>query len=279
MRVTGEIEAKAILKGEFRKYINRRDELMESRRKFFAKQHRKLSLKTVKKVYQDELAMYGDFKVFDIELDNCSMKKHWKSEILTVEPVLHEVKDSDDLTRLVLMYFDSKKFLNGQYENAIRKFNSNFYISKHFIERVMLRLNLRTVGDTALALYSIIEMLIVQNTPMTKFEDENYFVFRDYTFSLHKIPKSQGVCFKTVLLNSEFSADQKRKYKEAVDMLNSSDPEKLDAVMVGKNGNVKLCIPEFSGASLAFALTEKTLWMKDALYDWGMRGNEFNYIA
>jgi len=237
-QVTGEIEAKAILKGVIRKALANGDAILDKRSNYSYIQTKR-SVKVVKEYHNDNLAWYGDFLMGEFKFKNFGVNssKHYKCEYRAIEPELLYAENIGNLSKFIVNYFDSRKYAQGKI-SGILKFTSQFYFHEHFLIRCIHRFNKRLIGEAANAVYPVIEFMITENLPLTRIDDSCYFVFRDFIVVTEKLTSKKGLIFKTIKLTSRLNMEDERKFLDALTELKKSDPSYITALMTNKNGQV-----------------------------------------
>lgn len=271
--VTGETEAKAILKGKLRKIQSKGDDILRKREKSIYCRVKKSS-KIVNEFFKDELAFYGDFLVTNKKF-KCfggGSTKHWKSEFTAIEPDLIHAKDIGLMSKFILGYFDSRKYCKGDL-TGFTILSSQFYFHEHFLIRCIQRFNKRSIGEIGSIIYPVIEWLITENIPLSRINDTNYFVFKDFIFVADKLPNSRGLIFKTVLLTNKLTNEDEKKFSSSLELLSNSKQESVKVVMTNETGQVVRKIPTSVGKSLLNSLTKKSFWVQHILTAPDIRGN------
>ena len=260
-----EKSARAYLKGQIRTAQAAGDKIALIRERK-SHSYKKTTAKQAKAFFIDELDSYGKFLVSSMNYKKygSGSSTHWKNEYTSIEPELIQVKNIGSLCRFIVGYFDSKRFCKG---NTIghAKFTSQFYFDEHFLFRCIYRLNEKCIGKIGAIIYPIIEWLITENVPITRLNDKNYFVYRDFVLVAHKLPNSKGIIFKTILETEQFSVEQRIKFSEAYKLLSESSLKSIEVVMTNSAGKVARKIPASSGVSLINSITERTFWVQHIL--------------
>ncbi|WP_299021919.1 hypothetical protein [uncultured Photobacterium sp.] len=257
--ITGETEAKAILKGTLRQAQAVGDELLclkMSRANIYEKKSRA----SAERFMQEELAWYGDFILFNKRYRRLS-SWHFCAEFSAIEPELAPAEGMGNLCGFILGYYDSRKHLKGK-PGFYLMWASNFYFHEHFLVRGIQRFNEKSIGEIGAIVYPVIEWLISENVPITRLNDVNYFVFRNFILVSNKLPKSNGLVFKTILLTNVMTKEQEMKFSNALATLENG---KIEAVMTNEHGDVVRKIPPATGKSLIVSLSDKSFWVQNVL--------------
>lgn len=272
-RVTGKTEAKAILKGAIRQIQEAGDLILEKRqeRSYI---EAKRSVKAVQKYHSDNLAWYGDFLVTNYKLRSFGTggSKHVKYEYSAIEPELVHTSNIGGLCRFIVNFFDSRKYAKGKI-GAINKFTSQFYFHEHFLIRSIQRLNERSIGEVGAAIYPVIEYIITENIALTRIDDTNYFVFRDFIIVSEKLPKRRGLVFKTILLIGRLTEEDTKRFSSAIRTLSDTKAAVTEVVMTNSKGQVIRKIPPAKGVSLLNTLKEQTFWLQQIWKSQDIRDN------
>lgn len=273
--VTGEVEAKAILKGITRKTLADGDAILDKRSKYSYIQAKR-SVKVVKEYHNDNLAWYGDFLMNECKLRNFgpNSSKQYRCEYRAIEPELLYADNIGNLSRFIVNYFDSRKYTKGKI-NAILEFTSQFYFHEHFLIRCIQRFNERLIGEATNAVYPVIEFMITENLPLTRIDDSCYFVFRDFIVVTEKLTSKRGLIFKTIKLTSRLNPKDERKFFDALIELEKSEPSSVTALMTNKHGQVVRHIPPAKGYSLLSSFKKETFWIQPILSSQDIRKNYY----
>lgn len=261
-RVTGETEARAILKGTIRRIQNAGDAILDKRQEQGYIQAKR-SAKALQAYHRDNLAWYGDFLVNDYKFRSFGARasKHFRYEYSAIEPELIHAENIGGLCRFIVNFFDSRKYARGKI-GAINKFTSQFYFHEHFLIRCIQRLNERSIGEVGAAVYPVIEYMITENLELTRVDDINYFVFRDFIIVAEKLSGRRGMVFKTILLTDKLTDEDERKFAQAKEVLLADKPVVTEAVMTNPKGQVVRRIPPAKGVSLLCSLKKQTFWLQ-----------------
>ncbi|WP_445776832.1 hypothetical protein [Shewanella sp.] len=272
-KVSGESEAKAILKGKIRQIHAIGDEILNAYA-IRLQQAEKKNISLAVHRYKETLAWYGDFLLGHKQFKKfgSGKSKHWKAEYFAIEPELKFTENIGDSCRFILGHFDSRKFCKGQV-SGLARFTSQFYFHEHFLVRCIQRFNEKSISAIGSRVYPVIEWLILNNISLRKLSDSNYFVFRDFILVTEKLPKSKGLLFKTILKISMLTAEDERKFSAALQVLVNSAVDKYAAVITNANGVVVSQIPNPSGKSLLNSLSENTFWVQPLLTSPDIRFN------
>lgn len=277
-KVSGEREAEAILKGKVRQAIYACDETTKKIEcGYFS--GKKRTHKLVKEFFCDQINSYGEFLVTNIRFKpyGVGSTKHWKNEYTAIEPEFVDTLGVGELCRFVVNYFDSKRFAKSDI-NANLTLSSQFYFHKHFLIRSIQRLNQKDVGEIGAFVYPIIEWLVTEQVPLSRIDNNNYFVYRDYTIVADRLPKSKGMVFTTLLETEFYDDEQRRKFADAHKELDGSNPEEVLIVMTNPNGQVVRKIPSAQGKSLVNSINENTYWIKNVFFAPDARGDQLSLI-
>ncbi|WP_445776549.1 hypothetical protein [Shewanella sp.] len=260
-KVSGETEAKAILKGALRRNHQFGDQLMQTKAARMGIQKAR-SMKVVNRIFNEELNWYGDFLVGYkyFKKYGIGTTKHFKAEFTAIEPELTSVEGMGELCRFILGAFDSRKVAQCRLHGNC-KLASRFYFHEHFLIRCIHRLNFTTIGDIAVEIYPVIEWLILNNIPLRRLPETNYFVFKNFIVVAEKLSHSQGLVFKTILLKDRLTDRDNEKFIKALAIHNDLD-KNVAAVQVNAYGDIVCQIPPASGKSLLNSLSEKSHWVQ-----------------
>ncbi len=262
-KVSGESEAKAILKGAIRRAHIYGDQLLQKKhQRMHVKKTR--SMKVLNEFLEEEISWYGDFLVTCNKFKKYGIgtSKHFRAEFSAIEPELKYADEIGDLCRYMICYFDSRKLAQCKV-NAIRRFSSQFYFHEHFLIRCIHRLNKRTIGEIASEIYPVIEWLVTQNVPLSKFDETNYFVFKEFVAITQKLPHGKGLVFKTILLIDRLTPEDQKKFTSAIEIHTNVKNKSVAAIQVNAHGNIVRQISSSSGQSLLNSLSERSIWAQD----------------
>jgi hypothetical protein len=264
LKVSGETEAKAILKGKTRQIQAIGDDILKAhqlrlnepvKKNFSVSRHR----------YKEMLTWYGDFLIGERQFKKIGSgsSKHWKAEFFAIEPELNYADGIGDLCRFILGFFDSRKFCKG-IASGVARFSSQFYFHEHFLIRCIHRLNEKSIAEIGRVIYPMIEWIIINNIPLRKFSESNYFVFKEFILVADKLPNGAGLIFKTLLQTDRLTEADEKKFRPALKSLDDSNGL-LASVMTNSFGTVVSNIPDTDGTSLLNSLSEKSLWVQPLL--------------
>lgn len=214
-----ESEAKALVKGAFRKAEQRWDELIRkpalkkhnSRKKGFS------SLREAETHIYNDINYYYDFLLKTNKFIGRS-SKHALHEVLAIEAELISIKNIGSVSRFVCNVFDTRKMLKGHI-NAMNSFQSNFYFEEHFIIRAIQRLNLDKIGEIGIKIFPVIISLAKNNISLKGLTDDIYIVFNNYVIVVNYIREPLALVFKTILLKEFFTEKDKYFYKLAYEKI------------------------------------------------------------
>lgn len=274
--VTGEAEAKAILKGIIRRTIAVGDTILDKRIKS-SYINAKRSVKVVNEYHKDNLAWYGDFLMSESKFKTPGLHplKQNRCEYRAIEPELLYADNIGNLSRFVVNFFDSRKYTKGKID-SLAKFTSQFYFHEHFLIRCIQRLNKRIIGEAINSIYPVIEFLITENLPITRVEDNSYFVFRDFIVVTEKLPSKKGLIFKTIKLTSRLNLNDETKFSDALTELKESNPLTLAALMTNKNGQVIRHISPAIGKSLLLSYKKESFWLQPIFTSQDIRNDYYS---
>lgn len=263
--MTDEREAKALLKGQIRQTQNVADDIFRKRQSGRYSNARK-NVRMAREFFNEELRSYGEFLISSVDFKSWGIgsTKHWKNEYTAIEPELIQAEGVGALCRFVVGYFDSKKFCKGEL-GYILKLTSQFYFHEHFLYRCIYRLNEKRIGNIGGFTYPIMEWLITENVPLSRIDNVNYFVYRDFTLVSEKLPNSYGLAFKTILETEQYTLEDKIKFQEAHKLLSESDSKSIKVVMTNQYGKVVRRIPDSIGRSFINSFGNNSFWLKRLL--------------
>lgn len=240
-KITGEIEAKAVLKGKLRLHKQAFEDIQNKKLSRLKNGGTKRNKSFAHTVYQEHLDGFGELLVTKSEYKRASTW-HWKALFSGMEYELAPVEDIGNLCRYIVCYFDSRKFIK---EDRLQGFNmwfSDFYFHEHFLERGILRFNTRSLGAIAEICYPVISWLIKENIPPSRFDDFNYIVFREFVIVTQKLTMKRGIIFKTLLLKDVMDENQMSFYSQPYEYLD--EHENVNAVLLNARGDIVRSVVE-----------------------------------
>ncbi|MFT5760417.1 MAG: hypothetical protein ACI9LM_005203 [Alteromonadaceae bacterium] len=276
MMIKHESIAKAELKGAIRKVQSRCDNILELRANNIESKKCKKSRKKLLKRFEEELGLYGEFLVTKTVWKR-KTTWHFDAEFSAIEPEIINVDGIGGLCRFLIRTFNSRKFMKGNL-CALDYFCSNFYFHEHFLIRAIQRFGLNFAGELGIIIYPVIEWLVLENVSLKHFKDTNYFVFEDFVIVTNKLPHSNGLFFKTILIRQYMNKKQFKIFKSSFELLENSY---FKVVMTDGIGGISTKIAPPKMISLTKSLTERSYWVQHITQQQDIRfkGNTLSEIV
>lgn len=233
--------AKAQLKGEVRITQSQSKEVMDHMKK----QYSPKSLISNKKGIQKYIKAFTDKSANLIINEKHYIRRtswHYKYQFLTFQDQLCCTEGYGSYSSIMMHSFDTRRLINikkmeqGHVQSIVK-----IFCHEHFLMRCIQRCNDLNMGDAGKKIYPIIEWLILNNIPMKHIPEDAYFVCQDYVLVAVRLPNSEGLLFKTILLKTQMTDKQNQLF---IKNKNLSGRSKMFAYLVNDEGCILRTIPK-----------------------------------
>ena len=250
--------AKAKLKGEIRiSTSSEKDVLNNIKHKHFAK-----PLLSNKKGINKYIKTFTDMSSNSIINEKHHIRRtswHYKYEFLAFQNDFSSVENYGSFKSIMIHTFYTRKLINikkkkqGHIQAVVKAF-----CHEHFFIRFMQRVGALNVGDVGKQIYPIIEWLIMNNVPMKHIPENSYLVCQDYVLIATRLPHSEGLLFKTVLMRDQMTDEQKRLFTDKQNLMDNSE---IFAYLANDDGTILRTIPKVNNDSLTTVDVNVSNWL------------------
>lgn len=244
--------AKAQLKGQVRLAQSQSKEILDH----MQNQHLPNPLLSNKKGINKYIKAFTDMAANSIIKEKYHIKRsswHYKYQLINFQDTPSNIPGYGSYNSIIMYSFDTRKLINiKKMEQGHVRTIVKIFCHEHFFIRCIQRINALNIGDIGKKIYPIIEWLIQNNIPMKHIPEDAYFVCEDCVLVALRLPNSQGLLFKTILMKDQMTDKQNRLFTENKNLSAGSE---VFAYLANEEGCTLRTIPKANND--AFAIDSK----------------------